>query len=204
MAATGTAIAAPAPAGAAPKAPAGGKAAAALKRRRFRLLGIGSKLTAFTVLLFGLVIIAVGYSLFRQQRQSLTREVLSRGRTIAQNLASAYGDVILTKDTLAAQTLATGAVEQRKEDMFLRRGHDLGSPSDWMVGILAAFQDLRISVPSLLEQELDSLAGTRLNLGWIVPASSARSIVNEGIAEAIIVDNTGMIVAHYLGTSELG
>ena len=178
----------------------------ARRRQRFHLFNISTKFVLSTVLLFFAVMSAVGYSLYVQQRQALTREVLSRGATIAENLAKASADFLAATppDILTGMALAKGAVEQQKVDMSLRQGHDLANPVDLLAGITAAFDELRVTVPSLLEQNLESLAGRSFNLGLVASSAAAPSAENEGIAEAIIVDNSGVIQAHYLGTSELG
>ena len=74
-------------------------------KRPWRLFTIRFKFALFTGLVIATLMSVVGYSLVEQQRAALTREVLGRGRTIAQNLANAAHDPMLTKDDLTLAAL---------------------------------------------------------------------------------------------------
>lgn len=188
-----------------PAAPQGIKAP---KASAFRLASIRFKFTLFTVMLIMVVMGAVGYSLYVQQSRALSREVLGRGRTIAENLAVASREVLLASenvDFLGLALLANRAVQQVPEDMKARRGNDLRNPADILAGLKEAGEELSVEVPGVIEQSLSDLLGRPLNLGFIQSRKDKNNgIENEGVFEAIIVGTDGRILSHYLSTAEVG
>src|ERR1039458_5383982 len=65
----------------------------------------------FTFALITLVMGSVGYTLFIQQRQTLTREIIQRGRTVAQGLVDAARNAMLSKEELTMLLAAHKAVQ---------------------------------------------------------------------------------------------
>lgn len=189
-----------------PAAPVPGAAGApaAPRRGRLRLFSIRFKFAFFTVLLIAAVMSAVGYSLYVQQRQALSREVLGRGRTVAENLAAASREPLIVGQTLDLAVLVNRAVEQDGGGMATRQGHDLRNTQHLLEGLRRAFQDLQVELPRVLELSLSRLLGRPLDWGFARPQDRHRGAENEGIVEAIIVDREGVVAAHYRGSAELG
>jgi class 3 adenylate cyclase/HAMP domain-containing protein len=186
-------------------APAPGQAAAK-KKPAFHIASIRFKFIVFTVLLIALVMSAVGYSLYVQQSRALSREVLGRGRTIAENLAVASREVLLASeniDLLGLALLANRAVQQGGET-GAPMGMDLRNPADILSGIKKAMNDLQVEVPGVIESGLSRLMGKPLNWGFEQARTEKLSVENEGVFEAVISGTDGKILSHYLGTSEVG
>jgi class 3 adenylate cyclase len=184
-------------------APAKPNAPAVPKRRGLRI-SIRFKFAFFTVLLIAAVMGAVGYSLYIQQRQALSREVLGRGLTVAENLASASRDPLTVGETLDLAVLVSKAVEQGDRRLSERKGIDLRNTEDLLVGLEQAFKDLLVEVPRVLELNVGRLLGQPVNWGFAPNRKTRLNSENEGIVEAVIVDKDGIIAAHYRGSSELG
>lgn len=189
---------------AAPAPPAQPKA----PKRAFRIASIRFKFTVFTVLLIAVVMNVVGYSLYVQQSRALSREVLGRGRTIAENLAVACREVLLASeniDLLGLALLANRSVQQAEEDLGARAGYDLRNPDDIIAGMQRAWSELLVEVPGVVEQSLSDMLGTPLNWGLTQSRrENSRGIENEGVFEAVIVGTDGNVLSHYLGTGEVG
>lgn len=195
-----------------PVVSAGSAPAPSQPRRRFRLLSIRFKFILFTVLLITVVMSAVGYSLYVQQSRALSREVLGRARTIAENLAVAAREIITSSenlDTLGLALLATGAVQRGETPLAARGSHDLRNPADLAQGLRQAAEELQAELPAAVERGLSKLLGRNLNWGFIGSRSVDAGMENEGVFEAIIVGAEGLsgyngvIISHYRGTSGL-
>jgi class 3 adenylate cyclase/HAMP domain-containing protein len=176
--------------------PGTGKKKAALR------VSISFRFAFFTVLLIAAVMSAVGYSLFIQQRRTLSREVLGRGQTIAENLAASAREVMLQSDLLNLSILSKKAIQQG-EVPFVESQYDLSNGAHLVAGLTQAFKDLWIEVPVVLARTLRQASG-QAPLEQVMGADQRTTgIENEGIFEAIIVDKNGMVASHYKGTDEV-
>jgi adenylate cyclase len=184
------AVTAPAPSAAAPK-----------KKQGLRV-SISFRFAFFTVLLITAVMSAVGYSLFVQQRRTLSREVLGRGQTIAENLAASAREVMLQSDLLNLSILSKKAIQQG-EVPFQESQYDLANSAHLIAGLTQAFQDLYVEVPVVLARTLRQASGQAALEKAMGADQRTTGIENEGIFEAIIVDNHGMVASHYKGTEEV-
>ncbi len=191
-----------------PAAASGAPAAPRRPKLPFHIASIRLKFTVFTVLMIAVVMSAVGYSLYVQQSRALSREVLGRGRTIAENLAVACREVLLASenlDELGLALLANRAVQQSEEDFSARQGNDLRDPAHIIAGLQRAVQELSVEVPGVIEQSLSRALGRPLDWGMIqARTENSRGIENEGVFEAAIVSPEGKILSHHKGMSEVG
>ena len=180
-----------------------GAAAPAVKKKAFRVFTIRFKFALFTVLLIATVMSAVGYSLYVQQRAALTREVLGRGRTIAENLAAASREAMLSAEPLLnLSVLAKNAVQAHAPDIATQEGHDLKNTQHLVVGLGHAVDALKVEVPQVIEQGLSRLAGRPLRLGFdSSDARQGKGLENQGVFEAIIVGKDGLVASDYRGTT---
>lgn len=180
-------------------------AKAAPARRRFRLFTIRFKFALFTGLVIAALMAVVGMSLVQQQRQALTHEVLGRGTTIAQNLASSAHDPLLLAQTgqgdlLTLAFLAAKAVQSQPAALGDATGHDLTDPVDLVNGLQAALAQLPGDLVDAIQQGLGLLTGRAVDLGLGMRTVARRAVENEGIFEAIIVDAAGNVASDYRGT----
>jgi class 3 adenylate cyclase len=176
--------------------------AASPPKKKGLIVSIRWKFVAFTSLLILAVMSAVGYSLFIQQRKSLTREVLGRGLTITENLTASCREMKLAGDELNLVLLVNKAVQQGGTTPTESR-YDLRNPDHVKDGLMRAFVSLGDDLPRILSQikaQVSEGAGGKVAAGTITPS---RGIENEGIFEAIVVNEQGMVVAHHLGTSHM-
>jgi class 3 adenylate cyclase len=184
----------------APTGPAAARAKAKA-RRPFRLFTIRFKFALFTGLVIAALMAGVGYFLVQQQRQALTREVLGRGATIAQNLASAAHDPMLTNDDLLTLAfLAAKAVQVQAAAVGDATGHDLMDPQDLVNGLQTALSELPGDLVGAVEQGLSLATGQKVDLGLGMRRPAGSAMENEGIFEAVIVDAAGNVASDYRGT----
>ena len=183
-------------------APSAGPAAAP-RRRGFRVFNIRVKFAFFTGALIAAVMAVVGYALVGQQREVLTHEVLGRAATVAENLAAAASEPLLLSKTDAADPLdlaflAAKAVQPDASSAQVGGGHDLQSPEDWINGLQQAFTDLPADLTRAVAKGVAWAGGDDTAApGADAKAAAARSIDNEGIFEAMIVDASGKIASNY-------
>ena len=187
-------------AGASGQAPVG---AAEPKKKHGIRISISFRFAFATVLLIAAVMSAVGYSLYVQQRRTLSREVLGRGQTIAENLAASAREVLLQNDLLNLSILSKKAIQQG-ETTIQESQYDLANSVHVIAGLKQAFKDLIVEVPAVLFRTVRQVSG-QVALEQAMGADQRTSgIENEGIFEAIIVDKNGMVASHYRSTEEVG
>jgi class 3 adenylate cyclase len=169
------------------------------------------KFGVFTVALITLVMGSVGYTLFVQQRQTLTRETIQRGRTVAQGLVDAARGAMLINEELP-MFLAAKKAAQPEDTPLEERLFDLDNPDHVLRGLGKAYRSLLDELPSQIEKSLASL-GVQVNLGLAqsrTDAAARKAVENEGIFEAYVVDlrpsspNVNQVVGHSAGSSHLG
>lgn len=183
----------------------------ASKSKRRLKISLRIKFGFFTVALITLVMGAVGFSLFVQQRETLTRETIQRGRTVVQGLVDAARDAILTNEELRL-ALAAKKAAQPSDTPLEERLFDLDNPDHVIRGLTQAYGALLNELPAQLEK---SLAGTgvKINLGLAESrrdAAAKKNVENEGIFEAYVVDlrpdslNVNQIIGHSAGYMQVG
>jgi class 3 adenylate cyclase len=166
-------------------------------------VSISFKFAFFTVLLIAAVMSAVGYSLYVQQRRTLSREVLGRGQAIAENLAASSREVLVGGDMLDLVILSKRAV-QKGESAVEESRYDLANMDHLVSGLRNAFNNLAVEVPLVLARSWRVLSGQPPVAAAAGVNQQTTSVENEGIFEAIIVDKEGNIASHYAGTAEMG
>jgi adenylate cyclase len=184
-----------------PNAPAAAASKGSPKKAGLRV-SISFRFAFFTVLLIAAVMSAVGYSLFIQQRRTLSREVLGRGQTIAENLAASAREVMLQSDLLNLSILSKKAIQQG-EVAFQESQYDLSNGAHLVAGLTQAFKDLSVEVPVVLARTFRQASGQAPLEQLMGAEQRTTGIENEGIFEAIIVDKNGMVASHYRGTDEV-
>jgi class 3 adenylate cyclase/HAMP domain-containing protein len=178
--------------------------APANRRRGIRIFNIRVKFAFFTGALIATVMAVVGYTLVGQQRQVLTHEVLGRAATVAENLAAAASEPLLLQNTPQADPLdlaflAAKAVQPGASTAEVSGGHDLRSPEDWINGLQQAFTDLPADLARAVAKGVAWAGGEDTAApGADAKAAAARSIDNEGIFQAVIVDASGKIASNYV------
>jgi class 3 adenylate cyclase len=179
-------------------------------KRRFSI-SLRIKFGFFTVMLIALVMSAVGYSLFVQQRETLTRETIQRGRTVVQGLVDAARDAILLNEELRL-ALAAKKAAQPSDTPLEERLFDLDNVEHVIRGLKSAKDSLVEELPAQLEKSLQSL-GVNINLGLDQSrkdAAARKSVENEGIFEAYVVDlrpdspTVNQIIGHSAGYANVG
>jgi class 3 adenylate cyclase len=190
-----SAIAAPAP-----QAP---QVTEAPKKKRRRGLSLGFKFSGFTVLLILVIMGAIGYTLYKQQRATLTREAIQRGRTVVEGLVDSAREAMLVKEELR-MALAAKKAAQPADAPIEERRFDLDNPGHWQLGIIEAAQNL-------WQELLKVLQAFGIAAGSSGPGNALKKpIENEGIFEAYVVDlqpgslTNGQIIGHSGGSNELG
>jgi|GEM_PF-649853 class 3 adenylate cyclase len=181
---------------------------AAPRSQGFRVFNIRVKFAFFTGALIAAVMAVVGYTLVGQQRQVLTHEVLGRAGTVAENLAAAASEPLLLQNTPQADPLdlaflAAKAVQPGASTAAVSSGHDLQSPEDWINGLQQAFTDLPADLVRAVAKGVAwAGGGDSAAPSAEAKAAAARSIDNEGIFEAVIVDASGKIASNYKDNAE--
>jgi class 3 adenylate cyclase len=161
------------------------------KKRGFRV-SLLFKFSLFTAILILVVMGSVGYTLYAQQRRTLTHEVLERGQTIAEGVISGAREALPINDVLSIAIIIKkaaqpGDVAQISED------YDFKNPSNWITGLSRAMQSLKDELPGQLEQALDR-KGIHLGLGLVTgKPQAAQHVVNEGVYEVVLVDSGGIV-----------
>ena len=166
-------------------------------------IGISVRFAFFTVMLIALVMAAVGYSLYVQQRRTLSREVLGRGQTIAENLAASAKEALPINDLLNLSILSTKAVQPGDSKVEEAR-FDLANGADIAAGLSQAFSDLLVEVPAVLARSLRQVSGQAPLQQAMGADQRTTGVENEGIFEAIIVDKNNKVASDYRGTDWVG
>ena len=189
----------------APGNPMASPADAAPKQARKLRISISFRFAFFTVFLIAGVMGSVGYSLYVQQKTALTHEVLERGRSTAENLASSSREIMVSTkgDVLLLSILSTKAV-QKGGPRAVEANYDISNWDHVLAGIKQAAQELKQDVPKVLSRSLSVVTGSAAPQNTDAASAQSSSLENEGILDAIIVDRDGMIVSHSKGTSEVG
>jgi class 3 adenylate cyclase len=150
--------------------------------RAFRIrVGLRPKFVLATALLYCLAMAAAAYSLFEQERRAFTSEAIQRGEAVADGLASAAREALLTGDAVSCMTLARGAVGSAGGAGA--SGHDFSRPSDWFEGMARAWVEIGI---------------------WTLHASGEAGAPGHGIVEAVLVDRDGRVAAEDRDTRRIG
>ena len=121
----------------APAAPAAPK-----KKSKLRI-GISFRFAFFTVLLIIGVMGSVGYSLYVQQKNALTHEVLERGRAMAENLASSSREVLVSSNpNLLDLALLTVRTVQKEGPAGAEAAYDFSNLDHVLAGLKQAATQL--------------------------------------------------------------
>jgi class 3 adenylate cyclase/HAMP domain-containing protein len=184
------------------QAPSSSPVPAPAPKKKLRI-SIAFRFAFFTVALIAAVMSAVGYSLYVQQRRTLSREVLGRGQTIAENLAASASEVLLQNDLLNLSILSKKAIQQG-DAPAQESQYDLANSAHVMAGLMQAFRDLSVEVPAVLARTWRQISGQTALEQAMGADQRTTGIENQGIFEAIIVDKNGLIASHYRSTEEVG
>lgn len=159
------------------------------KKNKGLRISLLAKFSFFTAALILLVMGSVGYSLYEQQRWTLTHEVLERGQAIAEGVISGAREALLIKDELSIAIAIKNGVQQGDESQNFEN-YDF---KNWITGLSRAMVNLRDELPGQLEQALDR-EGIHLGLGLGADkAKMVQHVVNEGVYEVLLVDAAGII-----------
>jgi class 3 adenylate cyclase/HAMP domain-containing protein len=172
------------------------KRAEAAKPKKRLSVSLSAKFSVFTFFLIVFVMGVVGYTLYIQQRRTLTHEVLERGKTIAKGAAASAKEAIVQKDDLTLSVLASRSVQVEPNE-GLEKGYDFQNYQDDFDGLGDAFKNLQEELPGQIEKGLQAL-GLNLNLGWSAGAPKSQpKAQNEGVYECYILDQNGTVVAYH-------